>query len=282
MTDAIYIGGFSGGIDSQAAARFMLNRYGAERVVLVNTDAGGNENRVTVEHIAWYSENVHSVTKVDAIVSDLWKTPGHAETRGLDGNAVMKFDDMAAIKGRFPSKSRQFCTVFLKLHPVRRFMNQTYPEGNYERFSGVRRDESEGRATTAFRQWDDFFDCYVNHPIADWTKQMAFDYVRAHGELVNPLYALGFERVGCAPCVNSGKDDILNWSKRFPEEIDKIRAWEKRVGRTFFPPKVPGMKMNWVDDMVEWAKTDHGGRQPNIFRVLNEPASCESKFGLCE
>jgi hypothetical protein len=42
------------------------------------------------------------------------------------------------------------------------------------------------------------------------------------------------------------------------------------------------MAVNFIDDVVEWAKTDRGGRQQNIFRVLNEPASCESKFGLCE
>lgn len=155
----------------------------------------------------------------------------------------------------------------------------------YERFSGVRRDESRGRAQTAFLDWDDYNDCEVHNPIADWTKQMAFDYVKAHGEQVNPLYSLGFSRVGCAPCVNSSKDDIHNWARRFPEMIDKVRAWEKQVGKTFFPARmVPGIAggLNWIDDVVEWAKTSRGGRQQNIFRVLNEPASCESKFGLCE
>jgi hypothetical protein len=31
VSELIYIGGVSGGIDSQAAARFMLNRYGSAR-----------------------------------------------------------------------------------------------------------------------------------------------------------------------------------------------------------------------------------------------------------
>lgn len=58
MAELTYIGGLSGGIDSQAAARFMLNRYGAAHVVLVNSDAGGNEHPLTVEHIGWYSKHV--------------------------------------------------------------------------------------------------------------------------------------------------------------------------------------------------------------------------------
>jgi len=47
VSELIYIGGFSGGIDSQAAARFMPNRYGAARVVLVDSDVGGNEHPLT-------------------------------------------------------------------------------------------------------------------------------------------------------------------------------------------------------------------------------------------
>jgi hypothetical protein len=54
VSHLIYVGGFSGGIDSQAAARFMLNRYGVACAVLVNADAGGNEHPLTVEHIDWY------------------------------------------------------------------------------------------------------------------------------------------------------------------------------------------------------------------------------------
>jgi hypothetical protein len=106
---------------------------------------------------------------------------------------------------------------------------------------------------------------------------MCFDYVRLHKEQINPLYSLGFTRVGCAPCVNSNKDDILKWATRFPEMIDKVRAWERHVGRTFFAPCVPGMVINWIDDVVAWAKTDFGGRQNNLFRILlTLPSECVS------
>ncbi len=74
MSELIYIGGFSGGIDSQAAARFMLNRYGSARVALVNSDAGGNEHPLTIEHIGWYSARVHPVMKITAKVGDFRTT----------------------------------------------------------------------------------------------------------------------------------------------------------------------------------------------------------------
>ena len=101
------------------------------------------------------------------------------------------------------------------------------------------------------------------------------------GRGYNELYTLGFGRVGCAPCINSGKEDILAWSDRFPEMIDKVRGWEKSVGRTFFPPMVPGLDINWIDQVVDWANTMHGGQQYSLL-VLQERPACESEYGLCE
>lgn len=53
MSGFVSIDGFSGGIDLRAAARFMLNRYNVPCVVLVHSDAGGNEH-------------VHSVLRIQA------------------------------------------------------------------------------------------------------------------------------------------------------------------------------------------------------------------------
>lgn len=282
-----HIFGFSGGIDSQAALRWGINRFPKEDVIAVNSDAGGNEHPMTVEHVAWYSHNVHPVESITAIVADMWKTPGAPEARGYDSNAVLDFPLMAKIKGRFPSRKAQFCTEKLKLIPQLRWIEHNFsPNGKYAgeeyvRYTGVRRDESEARKDYKFQEFDAMYDCELVRPVLDWTKKMCFDYVEAHGEQVNPLYRLGFNRVGCAPCVNSGKEDVTNWSERFPEMIDKVREWEQRVGRTFFPPMVPGLPINWVDEVVRWAKTARGGRQ-DLFPIMHERESCESKYGLCE
>lgn len=275
-----HIVGFSGGIDSQACARWVLNRYPAEDVVLLNSNAGGNEHPITEAFVAEYSEKVHPVTSLIARVKDIDDRPGVIAGMGLDPETELTFVLLAKIMKRFPSRRAQICTQFLKNNPAKRWAVENVTV-EYERYSGKRRDESKSRADIPFREWVDYFDCYVNYPLADWTKQACFDYVRQHEEPINPLYSLGFERVGCAPCVNSGKQDMKLWADRFPEMVDKIRAWEQEVGSTFFPPKVPGMEMNFVDDFVLWSRTDHGGRQFNILNTLERP-SCESKFGLCE
>lgn len=283
-----HIVGFSGGVDSQATARLIINRHGAENVILTNTRAGRNESPITDAFVADYSAKVHSVVVITPLLKDLWETDGFAETKGMDGNEELTFQRLIEIKKRPPSRKAQFCTMFLKLIPQRRWIREQFaPGGQYageefERYTGVRRDESEGRRNQVFREWDEFFDCYLNAPLADWCKQMCFDFVKAHGETVNPLYTLGFNRVGCAPCINSGKDDILLWLQRFPEMIDKVRGYEQATGHTFFAPCVPGMPMNNIDQVIDWCQTDHGGRQGNLFRVLNDRPACESKYGLCE
>ncbi|HEV3343936.1 MAG TPA: phosphoadenosine phosphosulfate reductase family protein, partial [Pirellulales bacterium] len=154
----------------------------------------------------------------------------------------------------------------------------------FERYTGIRADESPARALLSAREFDDFFLCWLNRPILDWTKEQVFRFLADCGEEVNPLYRLGFGRVGCAPCINSSKEDIRLWAARFPEMIDKIRGWEERVGRTFFPPILPGGRYERIDVVVEWAKTFRGGRQYSlpILEAEVESGMCMSKWGLCE
>lgn len=281
-----HILGFSGGIDSQACARWLLNRYPADDVILLNSDAGGNEHPITTAFVDWYSATVHPVVCLKAIIADLGgrgTRPGRTKERRaeFDESELMTFDTLAYIKDCFPSRRKQFCTEHLKLAPQHRWMKQNLAGVEWTRYSGVRRQESQNRRKRQPIERDEYFDCPLHHPIVDWTKQMCFDYAKQHGEDHNELYKLGFDRVGCAPCVNAGKDDILAWLHRSPEMIDKVRRWEQRVGKTFFMPCVPGLEINWIDDVVKWAKTVHGGKQMGL-HVLYERPACESDYGLCE
>jgi 3'-phosphoadenosine 5'-phosphosulfate sulfotransferase (PAPS reductase)/FAD synthetase len=282
-----HIVGFSGGVDSQACARWVLNRFPADDVILCNSTAGDWEDPLTIEFVATYSATVHPVVVVHAIVADMWTTPGFAETKGLDGAARLTMEEMIRIKGRPPSRKAQFCTEILKLIPQRRWMRAQFGVGgpyegqDYSRYKGVRRDESNTRRDTVLESWDSYFDCPLFAPLFDWSKQMCFDYVKAHGEPINPLYTLGFNRVGCAPCINSSKADIVNWAARRPEMIDKVRAMEDRIGRTFFAPVDRDGQTNRIDDVVMWARTSRGGTN-RLLPMMHEREGCESKYGLCE
>lgn len=294
-----HIVGFSGGIDSQRCALWVRQRYSASDIILTNSNAGGNEDPLTDDFIDQYSREVFPVVRTNAIVGDMWETPNFLEifkqkpgnewTRELKSADELTFELMIRIKGRPPSRKAQFCTSKLKLIPQRRWLNEMFGVGGqyegeeYCRYTGVRRDESEARSNQPLESWDAYFDCTLYAPLAEFTKQQCFDDVIAAGESINPLYSLGFNRVGCAPCINSGKQDIVNWVMRRPDMIEKIRGYEKRTKRTYFSPCVPGKYMNWIDEVIEWAKTMRGGKiDQGVFPIIHEREGCESKYGLCE
>lgn len=281
--------GFSGGIDSQACAIFVRRRFPAEEVILLNATAGGNENPLTTAWLTWYAREVFPVTVVDPIVADWFErysTPGtqHYEAaKHLTPDTPLTFELLATLKGTFPFSGMSFCTEFLKQAPQRRWMRENLGDESFERYSGVRRDESEGRKNTPFLQHDDYFDCDLHCPLADWTKEMCFEYVRAAGEDVNPLYRLGMNRVGCNTCVKSGKEEIREWAARFPEEVGRVREMEQRTGLPYFRFKVKG-KDAFVDDVVKWSKTSRGGTAMSLpfVEADADAGRCASKYGLCE
>ena len=293
-----HIVGFSGGIDSQTVAGLVLNKYDPNDVILLNSNAGGNEDPLTDEFVEWYSTHCHPVIRVHAVIADFWDTPGYlvkAQAKDTkigrnladieDDQTVLTFSEMVRLKSRPPSRTNQFCTEILKLRPQRRWMAEHFGVGGkfegqfYHRYTGVRRDESKKRADTPDQEWDTYFDCEVFHIIADWTKPSCFEFIKNRGEQINPLYKLGFNRVGCAPCINSGKEDIRNWNERRPAMIEKVREQERVTGCSYFPPMVPGTHHNNIDEVIAWSKTDQGGKQ---FRFPSEREACESKYGLCE
>lgn len=284
-----HIVGFSGGIDSQATLRWVRNRFGDENAIALNSQAGRWEHDLTASFVRSYSKSVFPITEVVPLVKDIWITDGWAEKEhGLAGDQELTMELLVEIKKRSPSRTAKFCTEILKLRPQRRWTTENfqvggqYEEWDYVRYTGVRRQESKSRENTPFVFHDKFFDCDVHCPLADWTKQMCFDYVRYHDEPVNPLYSLGFERVGCMPCIEAGKEEIARIADRFPESIDKVRALEEKTGKTFFAPKVPGLHTNTIDQCVAWSRTMRGNVDPGPFAIIVQREACESKYGLCE
>lgn len=280
--------GFSGGIDSQACALWVRQRFAPEDVILVNSDAGGNEHPITTEFVHWYSDNIHPVVMLSPIVADMDGRAQAAIARlGLKPTDPLTFDLLAELKQCFPTHMQQFCTTHLKLMPQLRWMRENADgllRDGFERYTGVRADESQRRKNLPESEWDATFDCELHRPLLRWTKDKCFEFVQAAGEPINELYRMGFGRVGCAPCVNSNKDDIRLWAARFPEMIDKVRAWEKRVGKTFFRPERKGDPWRWIDDVVRWSRTVHGGKVLSLpfVEADADAGRCVSKYGLCE
>lgn len=209
--------------------------------------------------------------------------------RGPTGNPYL---DLCIWKGRFPSRKAQFCTQFLKTEPLVEFQMELVDSGEFDAvwsWQGIRRDEGQRRAfAKEFEEVGPTF--YINRPIVRWNVQDCFDAMKAYNLKPNPLYSLGFDRVGCMPCINSGKADIMNMAKRFPEHVARLKEWEALVAEaswrgesSFFPDLERDAKHNkrGIVNVVQWSKTSHGGKQLSLASE-EAPAACESSYGLCE
>lgn len=316
--EPINIVSVSGGVDSTACYLLALESGKPFRAVFADT---GNEHELTLEYV----HNLHKVTggpeiqtvkadfrqRISILRAKLGQTLSTGEYgEGWDEENVRRvlehlhptgipFVDMALYKGRFPSTKARFCTGDLKLEAIKRYCTgpaiaEAIAAGGSARdviqWVGIRRDESPARANAL--EWDvDHLGNRVYRPLVDWSKQQCFELLAKHGVEPNPLYKLGCRRVGCMPCINARKAEIMEIAKRWPEHVDKIREWErlvsmcsKRGTATFFhADTVPGTgdtRAN-IDAVVEWSKTGRGGVQYSMDALLDPPA-CSSLYGLCE
>jgi 3'-phosphoadenosine 5'-phosphosulfate sulfotransferase (PAPS reductase)/FAD synthetase len=228
------------------------------------------------------------------------------------------FMELARWKNRFPARKSRFCTQYLKVIPTREdVMALIRSDHEVVVHSGVRAGESADRAKLVERGFDDMFGCVVNRPLLHKTLADVLDMHKKYDLPLNPLYAYGFTRVGCFPCINSKKSEIRLISIHFPERIDELRVKERSLKRpgsteesisTFFQPKtVPvrfrslqiktrkgaPMMVATIDDVVRWSHTGRLARvrgedrygNPLLFDDLyddDSSLSCPSGAGMCE
>ncbi len=76
--------------------------------------------------------------------------------------------------------------------------------------TAIRRDQTPERANAPIVGFDSQFPLVKINPLANWTKQQVWDYIRANRVPYNPLHDQGFPSIGCWPCtraVKAGEDD---------------------------------------------------------------------------
>lgn len=92
--------------------------------------------------------------------------------------------------------NRQLCCRIRKVEPLNRHL-----AGLDAWVTGLRRDQTPHRRGAAKIELDPAHGGMVKvNPIADWTHDQVWRYVRAHDVPVNRLHAQGYPSVGCAPC----------------------------------------------------------------------------------
>lgn len=65
---------------------------------------------------------------------------------------------------------------------------------------GLRRTQAVTRADIKKLEWDEANGLVKINPLADWTQEQVWDYIRGNNIPYNPLHDQGYASIGCAPC----------------------------------------------------------------------------------
>jgi len=96
---------------------------------------------------------------------------------------------------------RKQCCHVRKVEPLRRKL-----AGLDAWICGLRREQAVTRADLERIEWDSFNGLIKINPLADWTHDQLWQFIRGNHIPYNVLHDRGYPSIGCAPCTRDIKD----------------------------------------------------------------------------
>lgn len=101
-------------------------------------------------------------------------------------------------------KDPDLCCQIRKVVPLQEILKK------YDAWiTGIRRDQAPSRANAKKIEWDTKFNMIKLNPIASWSSEDVWNYIKTHDLPYNPLHDKGYPSIGCAVCtrpVQQGED----------------------------------------------------------------------------
>jgi phosphoadenosine phosphosulfate reductase len=95
-------------------------------------------------------------------------------------------------------ENRQLCCGIRKMEPLRRAL-----AGLDAWITGLRREQAVSRTDVHKIQWDEGNELVKVNPLADWSREGVWKYIREHNVPYNALHDRGYPSIGCAPCTRA-------------------------------------------------------------------------------
>lgn len=132
----------------------------------------------------------------------------------------------AGINGFYHSKeARTACCHVRKVEPLGRAL-----AGAQAWVTGLRADQSGGRAAVELASWDADRQLLKVAPLFDWSRERVAEFCALHDVPVNELHARGFLSIGCEPCTRALKPGEPERAGRWWWESDDARECGLHVG----------------------------------------------------
>lgn len=101
-------------------------------------------------------------------------------------------------------ENRKLCCNVRKIEPLKRALN-----GKHAWITGLRREQAVTRLGIGIVEWDEANGLIKLNPLANWTENQVWDYIRKHNVPYHELHDKGYRSIGCQPCtraVDTGED----------------------------------------------------------------------------
>lgn len=116
--------------------------------------------------------------------------PEHSDVEPLTANGPNPFFESV--------EQRKRCCSVRKVKPLKRAL-----AGLDVWICGLRREQSPTREHLEPVQWDSQFGLIKLSPLAEWTIEQVWDYIRRNNVPYNALHDKGYTSIGCAPCTRA-------------------------------------------------------------------------------
>jgi phosphoadenosine phosphosulfate reductase len=98
------------------------------------------------------------------------------------------------------SRDPDQCCSIRKVEPLRQKLSELRAW-----ITSIRRDQTSFRAAARKVEWDEKFGLVKINPLADWTSDQVWTYIRRHKVPYNPLHDRNYPSIGCTHCTRAVK-----------------------------------------------------------------------------
>lgn len=116
-----------------------------------------------------------------------------------DVNEVESYVAQHGLNGFYDSvDNRKECCRIRKVEPLKRAL-----QGSKAWVTGQRREQAATRSDLDVQKFDAVHGIEKFNPLADWTEDDVWHYIRSNQVPYNPLHDKGYPSIGCEPCTRA-------------------------------------------------------------------------------
>lgn len=196
------------GLSTQELIGYILRRFGDKAALASSFSA---EDQVITDMMCRVSTNVKIFTldtgrlpeqtyeviertgkKYGIKISIMFPDSGQVEQMVNENGPNLFYDSI---------ENRKLCCRIRKIEPLKRAL------GNLDAWlCGLRAEQSVTRAQLEAVEWDDTFNLIKVCPLADWSTEQVWEYIKQNDVPYNRLHDEGYPSIGCAPCTRAVKE----------------------------------------------------------------------------